>query len=110
MALAGGIGVNVARLADGSAAVHLVDYAYSADTDQVPVLPHVELTVRLPFDATAAAQISSSTGARIPLPLTAQNGVHTVTVPELSLYEVVTLSAGTQEPSSRDRDLEGPRT
>ncbi len=40
----GGVGVNIARLADGSAAVHLVNYGYDAGTDRVRVLRDVELS------------------------------------------------------------------
>jgi hypothetical protein len=85
------LGVNTARRADGSAAVHLVNFGYDPQTDEVPVMHDVEISIRLPFDAVSAEQVSSD-GGTTTLEVIADNGVHTLRLPRVRLYDVVTLS------------------
>jgi hypothetical protein len=47
--VSGDVAVNIHRLADGSAAVHLVNYGYDVELDRVEGLKDVELSVRLPL-------------------------------------------------------------
>jgi hypothetical protein len=85
-----GLAVNVARLADGSAAVHLLDYRYDRDTDGVPVVDDVEVSVRLPFQPSAATLISSSGGdGNVTLPVEFDGDAASVRLPSFRLYGVV---------------------
>jgi hypothetical protein len=88
----GDLGVNVAALADGSAAVHLVNYGYDADADGVRVLRDVDLTIRLPFDPVAATLVQPG---REPVTLAVRGSAEAsvVTLPELGVYSVVVLRA-----------------
>jgi hypothetical protein len=88
----GGLGANIARLATGAAAVHLLNYAYDPSADSVTALEDVELVVRLPFDA-ARAVFLSATGEESPLKMNVDGGLHTMTISRLSVYGVVVLSA-----------------
>ena len=92
------LGVNIAARADGSAAVHLVNFAYDRLSDEVAALHDVEISVRLPFDAVTATQVSSD-GGTADLELSVTDGRHTFTLPTARLYEVVTLA--------RSRDARG---
>ncbi|MGI8434431.1 MAG: hypothetical protein ACR2LE_06820 [Nocardioidaceae bacterium] len=89
---AGGLGVNLARMVDGSAAVHLVNYGYDADADRVRRASDVDVTVGLPFDPVTATCVSND-GKEENLPLRSQDGRHSFTVPELGVYAVIVLSA-----------------
>jgi hypothetical protein len=87
------VGVNVAALADGSAAVHLVNYGYDADVDGVPVLRDVDLSVRLPYEPVAATLVQP--GAEpVTLSVRRSAAASVVTLPELGVYAVVVLRAG----------------
>jgi hypothetical protein len=87
------VGVNVAALPDGSAAVHLVGYGYDPATDAVPLRRDVELAVRLPFEPASATLVRP--GARpVELAVRRSEDACAVTVPELGVYGVVVLQAG----------------
>ena len=53
------VAVNIHRLADGSAAVHLVNYAYDRDDDRVVPRTGVRLTVPLPGSPTSATLVTA---------------------------------------------------
>ena len=93
-----GVGVNISALADGSAAVHLVNYDYDIEADAVRPCRDLELRVRLPFAATGAMFVSSS-GGSVELPLEsapdAAAGEHVVRIPELGVYGAVVLTRAT---------------
>jgi hypothetical protein len=84
---------NLQQLADGSFALHLVNYDYSSETDAVRTVPDVPLCVRLPKDKEAATLVTTD-GRRTPLPLTAEDGAHRVTLPSLELYSIVVFHDG----------------
>jgi hypothetical protein len=48
------VAVNIARLRDGSAAVHLVNYAYDEQADRVTPLSDLQVTVTVPVDPVTA--------------------------------------------------------
>jgi hypothetical protein len=79
---------NVQELADGSYALHLVNYDYDAATDAVRAVTDVRLGVRLPKDKQRATAVSSD-GARADLDLRVEAGVHTVTLDSLGVYSIV---------------------
>ncbi|QIG43337.1 hypothetical protein G5V58_11685 [Nocardioides anomalus] len=84
---------NLQQLADGAVALHLVNYDYDRAADAVRPVPDVPLTVRLPKDAQHATLVTTD-GARAPLELDAEDGLHRVTLPELGLYSIVVLHDG----------------
>jgi hypothetical protein len=87
------LGVNVAALPDGSAAVHVVGFGYDPATDAVRVRHDVELAVRLPLQPAAATLVRP--GAEpVPLAVRRTGDACAVTVPELGVYGVVVLRAG----------------
>jgi hypothetical protein len=88
-----GVGVNIARLADGSAAVHLVNYAYDPALDRVPVLTDVELSVALEVDFSEASVVTPPNGCH-DLAVRVENGRHVVRLAELPLYTIVVLRSG----------------
>ena len=90
-----GVGVNISALADGSAAVHLVNYDYDVEADAVRPCRDLDLSLRLPFAATRATFVSSS-GGSVDLPLESAPGAaawtHVVRIPELGVYGAVVLT------------------
>jgi hypothetical protein len=102
-----GLGVNIARLADGSAAVHLVNYTYDADADAVRRLDDVDIVIRLPFDAAEATFLTSGEPPRS-LSLAVDAGVHRVRVPQLGVYGVVVLATDVRSEPSGQPSAEVP--
>ncbi len=88
--LSADLGVNVARLASGGAAVHLVGYEYDAERDVVRGHQEVSLAVRLPFAVGSAAYHLPGSGEE-PLEVTAKGDVYTVRLPRTGVYGVVEL-------------------
>jgi len=88
------VAVNIHRLADGAVAVHLVNYAYDRDRDEVRVRPDVQLSVALPGSRTHAT-VLTHTGAVQGLSLTADGDRYRLTLPELPLYAIVVFHDGT---------------
>jgi hypothetical protein len=82
------LAVNVARLADGSAAVHLIDYRYDRESDAVAAVDEVELSVRLPFQPSAASLISPHQEA-LPLSVEYDGQSASVRLPSIRLYGVI---------------------
>jgi hypothetical protein len=83
-----GLATNIARLGDSSAAVHLLDYGYDADSDAVAPIDGVDVTIRLPFVADVATFMSPDGGAQ-PLPVETDGQSASVRLPSFRLYGVV---------------------
>jgi hypothetical protein len=90
---AGSTAVNIARLADGSAAVHVLNYGYDEERDSVTELSDVELSVSLPLSA-ARATVLTADGKRSEVDVTVDGDRHTLRLDHLGLYTVVVLPAG----------------
>jgi hypothetical protein len=86
------LGVNVARLADGGAAVHLVNYDYDSGTDAVRVRDDVTLSVRVPFEVASAVHHDAGSPAASPeLEVSGKGDTYTVALPRAGVYGVVEL-------------------
>jgi hypothetical protein len=90
-----GVAVNIHRLADGSAAVHLVNYDYDGDRDEVVPRRNVRLSVALP-GSPASATAYFHDGRTTDLPVSVEDGHCRVDLAELPLYSVVVFSDGTR--------------
>ncbi len=88
-------GVNIQRLVDGSAAVHLVNYTYQADLDAVQERTDVELRVELP-EARSHATAFAADGRVWELDVRHDGPAHVLRLPVLGVYTVVVLSDGTR--------------
>jgi hypothetical protein len=98
----GELAVNVHRLADGGAAVHLVNYDHDPALDGVVVRKDVQLAVELPF-AVGSATVAVPGQPDQALDVTADGPAHRVLVPEVGPYAVVALrpaqsSGGAEDP------------
>lgn len=91
--IAGNVGVNVQRLEDGSAALHLVNYDYDHGTDSVRQQRDVEVRVRLAATRSTATAYSS-TGDVVALDVRGEDGLHSFRLPRLGLYSIVVLGDG----------------
>jgi hypothetical protein len=87
------VAANIQQLADGSCALHLLNYDYDPEADAVRALPDVPLTVRLPKDKERATLVTTD-GDRTSLALERSDTAHTVTVPSLELYSIVVFHDG----------------
>ena len=87
------VAANLQQLADGSCALHLVNYDYDPDIDAVRAVPDVPLRVRLPKDKERATLVTTD-GGRTQLALERNDGAHVVTVPSLGLYSIVVFHDG----------------
>jgi hypothetical protein len=79
---------NIQQLANGSYALHLVNYDYDALVDAVRACSDVRLRVRLP-KAKERATVVTSDGRRTALELSREDSVHTVTLADLGVYSIV---------------------
>ena len=86
----GDVAVNIQRLEDGAAAVHLLNYAYDTEADRTEPHKDVELSVRLPF-ASASATLVAPGAEPGSLPVTSDGGVHRMRVDRLGVYAIVVL-------------------
>ena len=93
VSIAGDLGVNVASLQDGSAAVHLINYGYDATVDAVPLRRNVDLTVRLPFDPVTATLVRPGAEPVAVAVRPSAEGASVLTLPELGVHAVVVLRA-----------------
>jgi hypothetical protein len=82
------LGVNIHHLADGWAAVHLVDFDYDPTADTVHARRDVELDVRLGGHVTRATMYDCD-GAITELDLRTHDGVYSVSIDRLRLYAIV---------------------
>jgi hypothetical protein len=87
------VAANIQQLADGSYALHLVNYDYDAPADAVRAVPDVPLRVSLPR-AMERATLVTSDGRRTALELAREDTVHTVTVDSLGVYSIVVFHDG----------------
>jgi hypothetical protein len=94
------VAVNIARLADGSAAVHLVNYGYEEQADRVTTLSDVEVTVTLPMEASRATVLTAE-GKRTEVEVCVEDGRHTVHLDTLGVYAALVLSAGSEAVKGR---------
>ncbi len=88
--LAADCGVNIHRLADGRAAVHIVNYDYREADDRVRPVEDVDLTVRLDGSWSQATAYGCD-GREWELDVDAVGDSHTVRLPVLGLYTIVVL-------------------
>jgi hypothetical protein len=84
---------NLHQLADGSYALHLVNYGYDPDADAVRAVPDVRLRVALPKAKERATAITPD-GARTTLELTRDDGRHDVRLDRLGAYAIVVFHDG----------------
>ncbi|MEO3922513.1 hypothetical protein ABGB07_01310 [Micromonosporaceae bacterium B7E4] len=89
----GTVAANITGLADGSAAVHLVNYDYRAADDRVGPVTDLDLRVRLP-ERLSAATAYGCDGAVTPLDVRVDGGFHTVRLDALGPYAIVVFTAG----------------
>jgi hypothetical protein len=90
------LGVNLARLGDDAAAVHLVNYDYDREADAVRAQEDVVLSVRLPFEVGSAVHHDAAGGSS-ELDVTSKGELCTVTVPRAGVYGVVELRAQAED-------------
>jgi hypothetical protein len=74
---------------EAGAALHLVRYGYDEDGDRVPPLPELALELRLPTTCGSARAVSPD--GRLDARLESADGVHRLTLSDLSLYGIVVL-------------------
>ncbi|RLP93565.1 hypothetical protein EAD89_05975 [Micromonospora sp. BL4] len=89
------VAANTARLADGSVAVHLVNYDYRPDEDAVRPLSGLDLRVRL-SERLAAGTAYSCDGKVTRLDVRVDGGIHAVTLDALGPYAVVVFEGGAE--------------
>ncbi len=82
------LAVNVQAVPRG-AAIHFIRYDYEESLDRVPVLPDLELTVRLPSAYRTATAYSPEGSLRVSL--TTEDVLHHLALSDVSLYGVVLL-------------------
>ena len=91
---AGKTAVNIARLADGSAAVHLLNYGYDEQVDGVTALSDVELSVILPLRAGRATVLTSEgKSTEVEVDVDVDGDRHTLRIDRVGVYTVVVLPA-----------------
>lgn len=87
------VAANLQHLADGSYALHLVNYDYDRDADAVRALTGVPLRVRLP-EARRQATMVASDGTRTPLTPAREDDAHVVRLDSLGVYTIVVFHDG----------------
>jgi hypothetical protein len=87
------IAANLHELADGSYALHLVNYDYDAGLDAVRAKPDVPLRVRLPKDKERVTLVTPD-GQRATLDVGREAGAHVITIASLGLYSIVVFHDG----------------
>jgi hypothetical protein len=89
-AIADDLAINIQRLPDGSAAVHLIRYSYDAAQDCVPALPELAFRLRLPRAWARATSLASNGSPEVTLRVEGQT--HHLTVRGAGLYTIVHLT------------------
>jgi hypothetical protein len=87
------VAANLQLLADGSYALHLVNYDYDVAADAVRAVPDVPLRVRLPKDKERATLVGTD-GRRTSLDVARENGVHSMRLASVELYSIVVFHDG----------------
>ena len=83
----GGLAVNLHRLQDGTVAAHLINYGYDAEHDAVPLIPDLELSIRLPGRSRRAEVIAPGRPV-VESPVGYADGRHQVRI-DAGLYTIV---------------------
>ncbi|NED95870.1 hypothetical protein G1H11_11160 [Phytoactinopolyspora alkaliphila] len=91
--IAADVAVNIHRLADDVAAVHIVNYDYASELDQVVPKFDVDLIIRLPKQATHATLVRPGS-ANVELTCVPKQGGVLLHIDEIGLYGVVVLHDG----------------
>ena len=73
---------------DGGVAVHVLRYAYDEAADGVPVLPDLELRVRLP----GVSRVSQTAPADVSAAIVSEDTFHALRLTDVPLYSVIVLS------------------
>ncbi|MER7892092.1 hypothetical protein ABTX15_19960 [Micromonospora sp. NPDC094482] len=94
------VAANTAELADGSVAVHLVNYDYRPGDDEVRPVPGLDLRVRLPERRPEAA-VHSCDGKATALDVRVDGEHHVVTLDSLGPYAVVVFSGDPARPDAQ---------
>ncbi len=97
------LGVNIQRLPDGSAALHLVNYGYDPETDGVLPLTDVELAVDLDVPRTRVTVLTSSGGKSVHQ-AQVQGRTHVLHLAELGLYTILVFGEGAEDLSAAGRE------
>jgi hypothetical protein len=92
--------VNIQRVPSG-AAVHIIRYDFEEEIDRVPVLPSMELTVRLPDDLEDVAAIAPENGLGVAHER--QGTTHRLRLTDVPLYCVVLLERRLQTEERENR-------
>jgi hypothetical protein len=87
------VAANIQLLADGSYALHLLNYDYDPAGDAVRTVPDVPVRVRLPKDKERATLVASD-GSRTALAVRRDAGGHAVTLDTLGIYSIVVFHDG----------------
>ncbi|MEU4196913.1 alpha-amylase family protein [Kribbella sp. NPDC026611] len=87
------VAANIQLLADGSYALHLLNYDYDPVADAVRAVPDVPVRIRLPKVKERATLVASD-GSRTALAVRRDAGVHAVTLDTLGVYSIVVFHDG----------------
>ena len=88
VAVSGDVAVNVQRLDDGTAALHMVNYDFDAELDGIRPLVAVDVAVRLPFEPSAAKLVSPD-GPEEQLEVAVTDGIARVVLARVGVYAIV---------------------
>ncbi|HEY7400225.1 MAG TPA: hypothetical protein VH989_04935 [Actinomycetota bacterium] len=84
--------VNVVRVGDKEAAVHLIRYDYDEERDEVPVIDHLQLDVRVGRPFRSVTALSPTTDAKAHLTFSRERReMHRVELENVGLYTVILL-------------------
>jgi hypothetical protein len=98
------IAANIHRLTEGSAAVHLVNYAYEPGVDAIETYKDVELAVQLPLRQPRATLVAPGREP-IEVEVRTTGAVHTVVVDEMGAYTILVLHERDSDAPVERREL-----
>lgn len=84
-----GIGIHMQQL-NGTVSVHLINYAYDAQTDCIAKLPQLGVSIRLPEGKTGAV-VHTIDHSEVPFEANTQDGILHLTLHDVPLYAVIEL-------------------
>jgi hypothetical protein len=84
--------INIAKVGDKQAAIHLIRYDYDADRDEVPVIPKMTLDIRLsrPFRMANSYSPVGQVGVQITVRRDIRE-MHRIELTNVPLYSVIVL-------------------